>query len=200
MIANTARVDGAILAQGVHVWDYACIREGSRLGVDCVVGAGAYIGPNVTVGAKSKIQNAALVYDPAVIGAGVFVGPGAILTNDRHPRAVNSDFSQKKATDWTPGGVTVLDGASIGAQAVCVGPITIGRWAMVAAGSVVTRDIPDFALVAGNPARKLGWVGRSGERLVQLDDGSGCWACPRSNETYVESPEGYLMLKEDLHA
>lgn len=151
---------------GTNVWEGAQIREGASIGAECVIGRGAYIGPGVNVGDRCKIQNNALVYDPAVIGDGVFIGPGAILTNDRLPRAITPSGELKRADDWDPVGVTVDTGASIGAGAICVAPVHIGAWAMVAAGSVVVRDVPDHALVAGNPARQIGWVGRDGRRMA----------------------------------
>ncbi|UDY22537.1 acyltransferase [Nocardioides sp. Kera G14] len=171
LIAPTAQV-----GERTRIWGLAQVREQAVIGEDCVIGRGAYIGAGVTVGDKVKIQNDALVYEPAVIADGVFIGPAVILTNDHNPRAVTPDGELKSATDWTPVGVAILKGASVGARAVCVAPVTIGRWAMVAAGAVVIRDVPDFALVAGVPARQIGWVGPTGHRLVELEDGS--WECP----------------------
>jgi UDP-2-acetamido-3-amino-2,3-dideoxy-glucuronate N-acetyltransferase len=167
------------------VWHLAQVREDAVVGADCIVGRGAYIGPGVVVGDRCKIQNHALVYEPAVLEDGVFVGPAVVFTNDYFPRAVNPDGSLKSADDWHAVGVTVRTGASVGARAVCIAPVTIGRWALVAAGSVVTKDIPDFALVAGVPARWIRWVGRAGEPLVADDDGT--WRCPRTGERYVEA-------------
>ena len=154
------------IGPGARVWEGAHIREGAHVGAGCVIGRGAYIGIGVRLGDRCKIQNNALVYDPAVIGDGVFIGPGAILTNDRLPRAITPAGELKRADDWDPVGVTIETGASIGAGAVCVAPVRIGAWAMVAAGSVVVRDVPDHALVAGNPARQIGWVGRDGRRMT----------------------------------
>ena len=169
-ISDDAQVAGDVtIGDGTQVWNLVQIRERAEIGVECVIGRGAYIGIGVRVGDRCKIQNNALVYDPAVIGDGVFIGPGAILTNDRLPRAISPSGDLKRADDWDPVGVTIAAGASIGAGAVCVAPVRIGAWAMVAAGSVVVRDIPDHALVAGNPARQIGWVGRDGRRMV--DDG-----------------------------
>lgn len=183
-IAKTADISpDCVIGDGTAIWHLAQVREGAHLGVNCVVGRGAYIGPGVVLGDNTKIQNYALVYEPARLGHGVFVGPAAVFTNDHFPRAVNPDGSLKLASDWEPVGVTCLEGASIGARAVCVAPVTIGRWAMVAAGATVIRDVPDFALVGGTPARQLGWVGRHGVPL-RPDPNSGLLVCPTSGDTY----------------
>ena len=166
-ISDDAQVAGdSSIGDGTQVWNLVQIRERAQIGAECIIGRGAYIGIGVRIGDRCKIQNNALVYDPAVIGDGVFIGPGAILTNDRLPRAISPSGELKQADDWDPVGVTIETGASIGAGAVCVAPVRIGAWAMVAAGSVVVRDVPDHALVAGNPARQIGWVGRDGQRMV----------------------------------
>ena len=150
MIHDEARVaESVVLGESTSIWQGAVVREGARIGTRTTVGMGAYIGSGVVVWDRCKVQNYACVYEPASLGDGVFVGPGAILTNDHHPRAVNPDGSLKGISDWDAVGVVVGEGASIGAHATCVAPVRIGRWAMVAAGSVVTRDVPDFALVAG---------------------------------------------------
>jgi acetyltransferase-like isoleucine patch superfamily enzyme len=185
-IAPTADVDPrAAVGAGTKIWHLAQVREGASLGEQCIVGRGAYVGPGVVVGAHSKIQNYALVYEPAVLEDGVFVGPAVVFTNDYYPRAVNPDGSLKSADDWHAEGVTVRTGASVGARSVCVAPVTIGRWALVAAGSVVTKDVPDFALVAGVPAKRIRWVGRAGAPLVA--DGDGAWRCPTTGERYAEA-------------
>jgi acetyltransferase-like isoleucine patch superfamily enzyme len=180
--------NSAVLGDGTTVWHLAQIREGAVLGQNCTVGRGAYIGSGVHVGDNCKVQNYALVYEPATLADGVFVGPAAVFTNDHFPRAVSPDGELKRAGDWHAVGVTVARGASIGARAVCIAPLAIGRWAMVAAGAVVTRNVPDFALVAGVPARRIGWVGRAGERLEQL--GEGRWHCSRTGDEYIESEHG----------
>ena len=151
-----------VLDDGTTVWPLAQIREGARLGSGCIVGRGAYVGSGVTMGDNCKLQNYALVYEPAVLEDGVFVGPAVVFTNDFYPRAITPDGKLKRGADWDPVGVTVRHGASIGARSVCVAPVTIGRWALVAAGSVVIKNVADFSLVAGVPARRS--LGRQGGR------------------------------------
>lgn len=176
----------AVIGDGSKIWHLAQVRESAEIGDECIVGRGAYIGTGVRVGDRCKIQNYALVYEPAVLEDGVFVGPAVVFTNDTHPRAITPDGRLKSADEWDAVGVTVRHGASIGARSVCVAPVTIGRWALVAAGSVVVKDVPDHALVAGVPARRIGWVGRAGVRLVADGDE---WVCPQTGARYTEADE-----------
>jgi len=185
--------DDAKIGEGSSVWHLAQVREHAVLGESCIIGRGAYVGEGVVMGDNCKLQNYALVYEPAVLGDGVFVGPAVVFTNDHYPRSVTPDGRLKRGDDWEPVGVTVRDGASIGARSVCVAPVTIGRWALVAAGSVVVKDVPDFALVAGVPARRLRWVGHVGVPLEPDGDGSNAdgttyWRCPQSGRRYLETP------------
>jgi acetyltransferase-like isoleucine patch superfamily enzyme len=181
--------DSARLGPGTRVWHLAQIREGAVIGRSCVLGRGAYVGPGVIVGDHVKIQNYALVYAPAELAAGVFVGPAAILTNDLYPRSVDPDGEPVTSRGWSPVRVRVGEGAALGARSVCVAPVTIGRWAMVGAGAVVVDDVPDFALVVGVPARRIGWVGRDGQPLEELGDSA--WRCRHTGARYVET-EGVL--------
>lgn len=193
-IAPSADVDPtARIGEGTSVWHLAQIREGAELGRSCVVGRGAYVGADVRVGNHVKIQNYALVYEPAELADGVFVGPAAVLTNDQHPRAVGPDGTPKGPEDWEHVGVTVREGASLGARSVCVAPVTVGRWASVGAGAVVVADVADHALVVGVPARQVGWVGRAGVRLAP--DGQGGWRCPRTGERYREERHGLELIQ-----
>ena len=175
---------GAVVGKGTKIWHLAQVRENAHLGSNCVVGRGAYIGQGVSIGDNCKIQNLALVYDPAVLEDGVFIGPAVILTNDQYPRAISPEGELRGSDGWEIVGVTVRTGASIGARAVCVAPVTIGSWALIAAGSTVINDVPDYALVAGTPARRIGWVGRFGVPLESQDGVT--WSCPRTGELYIE--------------
>ena len=194
-IRPTADVDSrARIGPRTTVWHLAQIREDARLGADCIVGRGAYVGPGVIIGDRVKLQNYALVYEPALLEDEVFIGPAAVLINDVYPRSTDVTGHVKRPADWDALGVVIRQGASVGARAVIGAGVVVGRWALVAAGAVVTRHVPDFALVAGVPARRIGWVGRAGSRLVTESDGA--WRCPATDERYEEA-DGELTLVTD---
>jgi acetyltransferase-like isoleucine patch superfamily enzyme len=146
--------DGAEVGAGTSVWHHAHIRAGARVGKDCVIGKNVYVDIHAEVGDRCKLQNNVSVYHGVHIGDDVFVGPSATFTNDLVPRAFN--------TEWKVVDTHVLDGASIGANATIVCGVTLGHYSMIAAGATVTKDVADHQLVAGTPARHLGWVCRCG--------------------------------------
>ncbi len=156
----------AVLGDGTSVWNQAQIRENATLGKNCVVSKNVYIDFDVVIGDHCKIQNNSSIYHGATLGNGVFVGPHCVITNDRFPRAVNPDGSLKSATDWTVSKIRVEDGAALGAGTILVCGITIGKWAMTGSGSVVTKNVPPYALVSGNPARVRGFVCPCGSKLA----------------------------------
>lgn len=160
----------AEIGEGTRIWAHVQIRERARIGRNCIIGRNSYIEFDVTVGDNVKIQNNASLYVGLTVADGVFIGPHVIFTNDKLPRAINPDGSLKSATDWHVGKTHVDYGAAIGAGAIIVTGVTIGRWAMIGSGSVVTKDVPDYALVLGNPARIIGYVSATGVRCATQEE------------------------------
>ncbi len=172
--------DSARIGAGVQIWHQSQVRERASIGEGCIIGKGVYVDLDVEIGRYCKIQNYALVYKGAMLGDGVFIGPGAVLTNDRYPRAITPDGELKSADDWECGDIFVDDGASIGAGAVVISGVRIGRFATIGAGSVVTHDVPPHALMIGTPAWLAGWVCRCGRPLTTTN--GQCLMCGDSLE------------------
>jgi UDP-2-acetamido-3-amino-2,3-dideoxy-glucuronate N-acetyltransferase len=162
--------DGVRIGSGTRVWALTQVRTGASVGRNCTIGRNVFIDLGVVVGNDVKIENNALLYEGLCLHDGVFVGPHVVFTNDKIPRAVSPNGNVKSAGDWTLGRTEVFDGAAIGAGAVVVTGVTIGRWAMIAAGSVVTKNVSDHALVIGNPGRVVGYVSAEGTRCPTLED------------------------------
>ncbi|MEW5988417.1 MAG: acyltransferase [Chloroflexota bacterium] len=173
----------ATIGEDTSIWHQAQVREGAHIGRNCILGKGVYVDFDVVLGDNCKVQNGVYVYHPAIIEDGVFLGPGVMVTNDKHPRAVNPDVSLKTADDWQATAAWIGQGAAVGAGAILLPGVRIGRWAMVGAGSVVTKDAPDHGLVVGNPARLVGYVCRCGTKLTEQTD-SGRHLCPNCGESY----------------
>jgi len=182
----------ATIGHGTKIWQQCQIREGATLGSNCILSKGVYIDSDVQIGNNVKIQNGISIYHGVTLEDGVFCGPHCVFTNDRQPRAINRDGTLKSADDWIVSKTLVKMGASIGAHATIVCGITIGRWAMIGAGAVVTHDIPDYGLAYGNPARLHGFVCPCGEKL-EVDtrtsgaSGETAMICPKC-QTRVEIP------------
>ena len=167
----------ATIGEGASIWHQAQVREGAVIGPGSVIGKGVYVGAEVSVGANCKVQNYSCLYEGVTLEDGVFVGPEVVFTNDRFPRAINPDGTLKTIDDWHVGPSLVRYGAAIGARSVIVPGVTIGRWALIGAGSVVTKDVPDHVLVVGTPARQIGWVCACAQRLSENLE---CGACGRA--------------------
>ena len=166
-IHSTAEVsEKAEIGAGTSIWHHAQVREGVKIGQNCIIGKGVYVDEGVPIGNNVKIQNYVSVYHGVKLEDGVFVGPHVCFTNDMWPRAINPDGSLKAADDWTLSETLVRRGSALGANSTIRCGITIGEWAMVGSGSVVTHDVPDHGLVYGNPAHLHGFVCACGE-LVQ---------------------------------
>ncbi|MCB0125655.1 MAG: N-acetyltransferase [Caldilineaceae bacterium] len=166
MIHPTAEVSPqASIGHDTQIWNHTQIRERAVVGSQCVVGRDVYIDVDVHIGDRVKIQNSALLYRGVTIADGVFIGPRVCFTNDRYPRAITPSGTLKTTDDWTQGEIFVEYGASIGAGAIIVTGVTIGRFAMVAAGAVVTRDVPPHGLVMGVPAQLVNHVCACGQPL-----------------------------------
>ena len=186
MIHPTAEVEsGARIGPNTRVWHYTHVRAGAIIGSDCILGLNVFIDAGAVIGNNVKIQNRVSVYRGVTLEDGVFVGPHVTFTNDVYPRAITPDGAQKSEEDWTPAATLVKYGASIGAGAVILARVTVGRWAMVGAGAVVTRDVPDHGLVLGTPARLVGYACCCGQRLEEGKDG---WQCPGCAERYELPP------------
>ena len=165
--------DGAMVGAGTRIWHFSHILPDTRIGARCSIGQNVMIGPKVAVGDGCKIQNNVSLYEGVELEDDVFCGPSCVFTNVMNPRAAVERKREFRAT-------RVRRGATIGANATIVCGVELGPWCFVAAGAVVTRDVPAFALVAGVPARRIGWMSHDGERL------GPDLVCPRSGRRYVE--------------
>ncbi len=157
--------DSTEVGAGTRIWHQAQVREGAVIGADCILGKGVYIDFGVRIGDRCKLQNGVFVYHGFELEDGVFLGPGVMLLNDKSPRAVNPDGSLKSDSDWTVSTGLIKYGASLGGAAAVLPGVTVGRFAMVGTGAVVTKDVPDHGLVYGSPARLMGFVCDCGTQL-----------------------------------
>jgi UDP-2-acetamido-3-amino-2,3-dideoxy-glucuronate N-acetyltransferase len=170
--------DGAMLGPGTRVWHFSHVCGGARIGAGCSLGQNVFVGNDVLIGDRVKIQNNVSVYDAVTLEDEVFCGPSMVFTNVYNPRSGIVRKDQYRRT-------LVRRGASIGANATIVCGVTVGSHAFIGAGAVVKRDVPDFALMAGVPARQLGWISRFGERLPLPLSGNGEATCPHTGEVYL---------------
>ena len=181
----------ATIGHGTKIWHQAQIREDVHIGPNCIIGKDVYVDFGVSIGANSKLQNGVYVYRGTTVEDGVFLGPGVILTNDKSPRAINPDGSLKSGADWQIGPIHIKRGASLGAGSIVLPGVTIGKFAMIGAGAVVTRDVPPHGLVYGSPSRLHGYVCRCGQLLTTTEslsekDIPDVWLCPTCSDRYQE--------------
>jgi acetyltransferase-like isoleucine patch superfamily enzyme len=174
----------AVIGPGTSIWNQAQVRERARIGAGCVIGKNVYVDFEVVVGDHVKVQNNVSLYHGVTVEDGVFVGPHVCFTNDRLPRAINADGSLKTDDDWEVSPILVRRGAALGANSTILPGVTIGRWAMVGSGSVVTRDVADHELVAGNPARRMGSACACGQPLRDVDGEPFRGECPRCGASF----------------
>ena len=174
----------AKIGDGTRIWNGVHVREGAIIGSDCIIAKDVYVDKDVVIGDRVKVQNGASLYRGLTVEDGVFIGPHAVFTNDRYPRAITPDGRPLTDDDWQPEPTLVRHGASIGAASVIISGVTVGRWAMVGAGSVVTQDVPEQALVMGNPARVAGYVCECGTPLKINAAGTNRWHCPSCGASY----------------
>jgi UDP-2-acetamido-3-amino-2,3-dideoxy-glucuronate N-acetyltransferase len=170
------------VGDGTRIWHEAQVREGAVIGRECTLGKGVYVDKDVRVGDRCKLQNGAFVYHGFTLEDGVFVGPGAMLLNDKYPRAVNPDGTLKADDDWEVSHGTVEYGAAIGGGAIVLPGVRIGRMAIVGSGAVVTRDVPERGIVTGSPAQLRGFACDCGHRLRHTANSEtyDCEACGRT--------------------
>lgn len=193
VIHPTAVVDqGAQLGSGTRVSHFAHVCAGARIGADCALGQGVYIGDEVNIGRNVNIQNNVSVYEAVTLEDDVFCGPSLVFTNVFNPRASVERKAELRNT-------LIRQGATLGANCTVVCGTTIGRHAFVGAGAVVSRDVPDYALVVGVPARQIGWMSRHGEPLSLPLKGDGATTCPATGERYVLR-QGVCSLASEVEA
>lgn len=181
--------DGVELGEGTKVWHFAQVRKNAKLGKNVVVGNSVFIDEGSIIGDNCKIQNHAILYHQAILENGVFIGPNVCFTNDKQPRAINPDGSFKSADDWEASTIKIGTGAAIGGHSCITPGVTIGQWAMAGSGSVITKDVPDYGLVYGNPAKIHGFVCACGKKLTAVVSEEGefvTFKCECGEEVKIE--------------
>ena len=182
---------GAAIGEGTKIWHFCHVSAGAKIGRKCGFGQNVFVADGVEIGDNVKVQNNVSIYTGTVIEADVFLGPSCVLTNVTNPRSQVSRHGLYERT-------VLRRGCSVGANATIVCGITVGRYAFIAAGAVVARDVPDYALMMGVPARQHGWVSRHGHRMTP--DATGIYTCPETGFRYKESEGGLRCLDLDEEA
>ena len=187
-IHETAIVDeGAILGDSTMIWHWTHVSSTSRIGSNCILGQNVFVDNNVNIGNNVRIQNNVSIYNSVTIDDNVFCGPSVVFTNVINPRAEISRKSEFRAT-------YVGKGATLGANSTIICGIAIGKYSFIGAGSVVTRNVKDFALMLGVPATQKGWFSRYGEQIPLPNSGNGVWSCPHTKDRYVLSKDAIILI------
>lgn len=192
--------DDAKVGDGTRIWHQAQVREGVVIGQQCILGKGSYVDKDVRIGDFCKLQNGVFVFHGFNLESGVFLGPGAMLLNDKHPRAVNPDGTPKSEADWEVSHGLIEFGASVGGGSVVLPGVRIGRMALVGSGAVVTRDVPERGIVAGNPARLRGFACDCGRPLPRSSSTAGQLTCSYCGRSYVIPSEALRQLEPAARA
>lgn len=183
--------EGAQIGDGSRVWHFVHVCAGARIGAGVSLGQNVFVGNRVEIGDRCKVQNNVSIYDNVFLEEGVFCGPSMVFTNVHNPRALVERKDEYRDT-------LVRRGATLGANCTVVCGVTIGAFAFVGAGAVITRDIPDFALMVGTPARQTGWMSAHGERLALPLEGSATATCPHTGDIYTLT--GHTVTREEKPA
>ena len=179
LIHSTAIVDeGAKIGENTKIWHWSHISSGAEIGCNCSLGQNVFIGNKVKIGNNTKIQNNVSIYDNITIEKNVFLGPSMVFTNVYNPR---SEISRKNEYRDTK----ICEGATLGANCTIICGVMIGKYAFIGAGAVINKDIKDFALMVGVPAKQIGWMSRYGERILLPLKGEGMWRCQKTGEKYA---------------
>ena len=199
MIHETAEVnEKANIGENVSIWNQAQVREDVVIGDNSIISKNVYIDFGVKIGKNVKIQNNSSIYHGVTIEDGVFIGPHVCLTNDKNPRAINPDATLKSNDDWEVSETLVKEGSSIGAGSITLPGITIGKFAMIGSGSIVTKDVPDQGLVYGNPATLKGFVCKCGFKMnyMKKEGNSIIMVCSKCNKECTITQEIYKGVQD----
>ena len=188
LIHSTSIVDeGAKIGENTKIWHWSHISSGAEIGSNCSLGQNVFIGNKVKIGNNTKIQNNVSIYDNITIEKNVFLGPSMVFTNVYNPR---SEISRKKEYRDTK----ICEGATLGANCTIICGVIVGKYAFVGAGAVINKNIKDFALMVGVPARQIGWMSRYGERILLPLKGEGMWKCQKTGEKYTLKDDKMIVV------